>query len=91
MGDVFLGRVRVVETQVAGAAAFSRNAEVQADRLGVSDVQVAVRFGGNRVARRPWFLPAARSASMMLRMKSTGAVGSDGALLVWCHGCRHIL
>ncbi|MNC35625.1 hypothetical protein D3C75_841140 [compost metagenome] len=39
---VFLGRVGVVEAQVALAAEFLGQAEVQADRLGMADVQVAV-------------------------------------------------
>src|SRR6185436_7388872 len=43
--DVLGGRVRVVEAQVAGPAELLRQAEVDADRLGVADVQVAVRFG----------------------------------------------
>ena len=50
--DVFLlllGRVGVVEAQVAAAAELLRHAEVEADRLGVADVQVAV--GLRRKAR----------------------------------------
>ncbi len=43
--DVFLRRVRVVEPQIALAAKFLRDAEVEADRLGVADVQVAVGLG----------------------------------------------
>ena len=43
--DVFLRRVRVVEPQVARSAELLRDAEVQADRFGVADVQVAVRLG----------------------------------------------
>ena len=46
--DVFLlfpGRVGVVEAQMAHALVVARHAEVQADRLGVADVQVAVRLG----------------------------------------------
>ena len=43
--DVFFRGVGVVEAQVAGAAELGRNAEIQADRLGVADVQVAVRLG----------------------------------------------
>jgi hypothetical protein len=39
---LFLRRVRVVHPQVAGAAEFAGDAEVEADRLGVPDVQVAV-------------------------------------------------
>jgi hypothetical protein len=39
---LFLDRVRVVEAQIAVAAEGERDAEVQADRLGMADVQVAV-------------------------------------------------
>ena len=42
--DVFLRRVGVVEAQVADAAALGGDPEVQADRLRVADVQVAVRL-----------------------------------------------
>ena len=41
---LLLGRVGVVEAQVAAAAEFLRDAEVQADRLGMADVQIAVRL-----------------------------------------------
>jgi len=40
--DILLGRVGVVHAQVALAAVFAGDAEIQADRLGVADVQVAV-------------------------------------------------
>ena len=45
--DVFLlllGRVGVVEAQVAAAAELLRHAEIEADRLGVADMQIAVRL-----------------------------------------------
>jgi hypothetical protein len=42
---LFLLRVGVVEAQVAGAAVVARQAEVQADRLGVAEMQVAVGLG----------------------------------------------
>jgi hypothetical protein len=42
---LFLLGVGVVEAQVADAAVVARQAEVQADALGVADVQVAVRLG----------------------------------------------
>jgi hypothetical protein len=45
--DVLLllfGRVRVIEAEVTAAAELMRDAEVEADRLGVADVQVAVRL-----------------------------------------------
>ena len=43
---LFLGGVGVVEAQVAAAAELPRDAEVEADGLGVADVEVAVRLGG---------------------------------------------
>ena len=42
--DAFLFRIRVVEAQMAHAAVAARHAEVQADALGVTDVQIAVRL-----------------------------------------------
>ena len=42
---VLLDGVRVVEAQVALAAVFLRQSEVDADALGVADMQVTVRFG----------------------------------------------
>ncbi len=44
--DIFLGGVGVVEAEVAGAAELQGDAEVEADRLRVADVQVAVWLGG---------------------------------------------
>ncbi len=43
--DVFLGGVGVVEAEVAAAAELAGHAEVEADRLGVADVEVPVRLG----------------------------------------------
>ena len=46
--DIFLqlfGRIGVVVTQVAVATEFLGNAEIQADRLGVADMQISVRLG----------------------------------------------
>ena len=43
--DVFLRRVRVVEPEVAGAAVVPGHAEIQADRLGMADVEIAVGLG----------------------------------------------
>ena len=42
--DILFRRVRVIEPQVALALELLSDAEVQADRLGVADVEVAVRF-----------------------------------------------
>lgn len=39
-----LDRIGVVEAQVAAPAEFLRDAEVQPDRLGVADMQIAVRL-----------------------------------------------
>ena len=41
---LFLGRVGVVEAQVAVAAEFLGNAEIETNRLGVTDMQIAVRL-----------------------------------------------
>jgi hypothetical protein len=41
---LFLGRIGVVEPQIALAAEFLRNAEIEANRFGVADVKVAVRL-----------------------------------------------
>ena len=43
--DVLFRGVGVVEAQVAGAAELGGDAEIEADRLGVADVQVAVGLG----------------------------------------------
>ena len=43
--DVLFAGVGVVEAEVAQAAELAGDAEVQADRLGVADVQVSVRLG----------------------------------------------
>ncbi len=43
--DVFLDGVGVVEAEVAVAAEFAGNAEVETNRLGVANVKVAVRLG----------------------------------------------
>ena len=42
---LFLGGVGVVEAQVALAAVLEGGAEVEADRLGMADVQIAVGLG----------------------------------------------
>ena len=55
--DIFLllpGRVGVVETQITVAAEFLGNTEIEADRLGVPDMEIAVRLrresGDDRLA-----------------------------------------
>ena len=59
------------------------DAEVETNRLRVTDVQVAVGLRGNRVWTRPPCFPAARSDTMISRMKSMGAVPHRG---VWVRG-----
>ena len=44
--DIFLLRVGVVKAEVADATVIARQAKVQADALGVADVQVAIGLGG---------------------------------------------
>ena len=43
--DIFLGRVGVIHAEVALAGIFAGDAEIEADGLGVADVQVAVGLG----------------------------------------------
>ena len=64
---LFLGGVGVVEPQVELAAVLLGEAEVQADALGVADVQIAVRLG-----RKPRVHAAAVLAG--------GAIGVDDLL-----------
>ncbi len=57
--DIFLlllGRIGVVKTQIAVPAEFLGDAEIQTDRLGVADMQIAVRLGWK--ARDDAFVPA---------------------------------
>ncbi len=42
---LFLGGIGVIEAQVAAAAVLQGDGEIETDRLGVADVQVAVRLG----------------------------------------------
>ena len=55
---VFLGRVGVVEAQIAVAAELVGNAEIEANRLGVADMQIAVRL--RRKARDDRLVPPGR-------------------------------
>src|SRR5207248_2980838 len=43
---LLLGRVGVVEAQMAAAAVFLGHPEVQADRFGVPDMEIAIGLGG---------------------------------------------
>ena len=59
--DIFLlllGRVGVVEAQMAAAGKFLGDAEIEADRLGVADMQIAVRL--RREAGDDGLVPAGR-------------------------------
>ncbi len=44
VGLVFLGRVRIVETQIASPAEFRCDTEIQTDRFGMTNMQKAVWF-----------------------------------------------
>ena len=70
---LFLGRIGVVEAQVAAPAELLGDAEIEADRLGVADVQIAVRLrrkAGHHARRGAW--RRGRPATMS-RMKSRPA------------------
>ena len=60
---VLLGRVGVVKAQVAQAAVFAGDAKVDAQRLGMADMQIAVRLG--------------RETGVYLFRASAGQVGVD--------------
>ena len=53
---LFLGRIGIVEAQIALAAEFLGDAEIQADRFGVADMEIAVRL--RRKARDDGLVPA---------------------------------
>ncbi len=55
---LFLGRIGVVEAQIALPAELLRDAEIQTDRFGVADMEVAVRL--RRKARDHALVPARR-------------------------------
>ena len=76
---LFLLRVGVVEAQVAAAVVIARQAEVQADRFGVADVQIAVRL--RREARA--YLGRVGLATCLLRgiaWRTAPAAAGVGAL-----------
>src|SRR5262249_43873770 len=73
--DVLLERIGVVEPEVADPAELLRDAEVQADALGVADVQVAVRLGGE--ARDDALVPP---APQVVRDDVADEVGGGGCL-----------
>src|SRR3974390_899524 len=52
---LFLGRVGIVEAQMAATAEFLGDTEVEANRLGMADVKIAVRLG--REAGHHFFHP----------------------------------
>jgi hypothetical protein len=70
--EVLLDGIGIVEAQVALSVLLARDAEVQADRLGVADVQVAVGLG--REARDDLGVALLGDvAATMSRIKSLGA------------------
>ena len=77
---VFLGRVGVIEAQVALATELLRQTEVQANRLGMPDVQIAIGLRRKRVTILAC-LPESRSAWTIGRRKLLAA-GVSGLLMV---------
>ena len=71
----FLGGIGVVEAQIAFAAEFLRESEIDGDGFGVADVQIAVRLRREaRVHAAPVFI-GLQILEMMSRMKFEGAAG----------------
>ena len=71
--DLFLGRVGVVHPQVADAAEFARDAEVEADRFGMADVEIAVRLRRETGVDPRVLSAVCTSSATISRMKSEGA------------------
>jgi len=86
--DVFLLlllRVGVVEAQMAAAAEFQRGAEIEADRLGVADMQITVRLG-----RKPRddLAIALRGEIGLDDVADEIAPGFDRRFFSWIHGAH---
>ncbi len=83
---LFLFRIGVVEAHVAHAAVIACEAEIEADRLGVAEVQVAVGLGRKaradfrRIGRRAGVgrREAGAPAPGARRILAAGEVGVDG-------------
>ena len=90
--DIFLERVRVVETQMADAAVFGGEPEIQDDRLRVPEVQIAIRLRGKSRDDASTVFPAAvvlgdDRAEKVRRHRFTHSL--RGAALVFCrHRCE---
>ena len=83
--DVFLGRVGVVHAQVADAAEFAGDAEVQADAFGVADVQVAVRFRRKAGVNARIFL-----FGDVFRHDVANEIGRGGGRRIFCVRIAHV-
>ena len=83
--DIFLlllGRIGVVKAQVAAAAEFLRDSEIEADRLGMADMQIAVRLrreAGDDAAMAPG-CEVGRTMSRMKSRPASTAVASVTAI-----------
>ena len=63
--DVLLDRIGVVEAQMAGAAVLGGEPEIEADRLGVTDMQSTVGLRWKASDHSPAVLCARRSSAMI--------------------------
>src|SRR2546425_11118113 len=84
--DFFFGRVGVVVTQVANASEFTSDAEVEADALGMANVEIAVGLGRKAGVDLPVF----RRGQVGGNDGSDEVVGSGGGgcALRGDHVCR---
>ena len=92
---VLRGRVRVVEAQVAVTAVLLGNAEVEADRLCVPDVEVAVRFRREAGDDAAAVLPRGHIGTHLLadeveRFGRAGIVGHGGVGAACCEAAKAI-
>ena len=80
--------VSVVEAKITEAAEFLRYAKIKGDGFGMTDMQVATRFRGNRVWTRGLLFPAAQYSTTVSRIKSV-ATGPEW-FLSWLFRSRAI-
>src|SRR5215510_14860636 len=90
--NVFLGRVGIVEAQMTDASVFHSDTKIEADRLGVPNMQIAIRF---------WWEASHNAAAVFVRLQITsddltnkvrwqGPICGAPAVSSRCNVCRNI-
>ena len=85
--DIFLLRIGVVEAQVGMSAELVGETEVEADRFGVSDMQVAVGLRRKSRLHAPVVLVRLQSSSNSIAKKVGGTRLGRGIFRHFCLSC----